>query len=93
MARKSVKSFSVTTGSNSVVVEIQTENVRPHKYEIFADEVQGDLSGIAQHLNSGLSAAQNGHKKIEISEFFERMYVTISTPIERGSNRYTAKKL
>ncbi|WP_445766539.1 hypothetical protein [Rheinheimera sp.] len=93
MARKSVKSFSVITGNNSVVVEIQTENLKPHKYEIFPDDVQGGLTGIAQHLQAGLNEAQNSYKKIEISEFFERMYVTIRTPIERGSNRYTAKKL
>lgn len=93
MARKSVKSFSVTQGSGSVTVEIQTENKKPHKYEVFPDDVQGDVQAITQNLQSGLNEALSTGKKIEISDFIERRYVTIVTPLSRGSNRYTADKL
>ena len=93
MARKSVKSFAVTNNGNSITVEIQTENKKPHIYEITPDEVQPNANEIAQHLNAGLNQALTECKKIEISEFPERFYVTIVTPIKRHSNRYTARKL
>ncbi|MDG2630422.1 hypothetical protein [Vibrio campbellii] len=93
MARKSVKKFSVDVVDNTVIVEIHTENIKPYKYQIFPDEVQGDAQGIADHLTAGLAEAQSTFQKIEVSEFFERSYVTIITPIKRVGNRYTAKKL
>ncbi|MFB3237335.1 hypothetical protein Q7C15_00880 [Aeromonas salmonicida] len=93
MARKSVKNFSVNVTNNAVVVEIHTENIKPYKYQIFPDDVQGNIQGIAAHLQAGLEEAQRTLQKIEVSEFFERNYVTIVTPVKRVSNRYTAIKL
>lgn len=93
MAKKTVKSFSVSTGNKAVTVEIQTENKKPHKYEIYPDVVHPDLNNIAQHLQTGLQEAQTNSKKIVISDYRERSYVTIVTPLELHSNRYTAKKL
>lgn len=93
MARKSVKSFKIDIVDNTAIVEIHTENNKPYKYQIFPDDVQGDIIGIAEHLKAGLSEAMNTFQKIEVSEFFERSYVTIVTPIERVANRYTANKL
>lgn len=93
MARKIVKKFSVNIVDNTVVVEIHTENKKPYRYQIFPDIVQGDIQDIATHLQDGLAEAQCTHQKIEVSEFFERRYVTIVTPIKRVENRYTANKL
>jgi|TARA_R110000850_G_scaffold44154_1_gene112627 hypothetical protein len=93
MARKSVKNFSVNVTNNAVIVEIHTENIKPYKYQILPDEVQGNIQGIAAHLQAGLAEAQRTLQKIEVSEFFERNYVTIVTPVKRIANRYTAKKL
>ncbi|MBV0934929.1 hypothetical protein [Marinobacterium weihaiense] len=93
MARKSVKQFSVNVVNNTVVVEIHTENKKPYRYQIFPDDVHGDVQGIAAHLQAGLAEAQRTFQKIEVSEFFERRYVTIVTPIKRVENRYTADKL
>jgi len=93
MARKTVKDFNVDLQSDRVIVVIHTENKKPYKYQIFPDDVQGGIQGIAERLQAGLSEAQNTYKKIVISEFFERRYVTIATPIKRVENRYTADKL
>ena len=48
---------------------------------------------MAQHINEGLLLALDTLKKIEISEYFERMYVTIKLPIPSHSDRYTAEKI
>ncbi len=93
MARKSVKKFTVDVVNNTAIVEIHTENKKTYKYKIFPDEVQGDIQGISERLQAGLSVAQSTFQKIDISEFFERRYVTIATPIKRVENRYTADKL
>jgi hypothetical protein len=93
MARKIVKQFSVSVVNNTVVVEIHTENKKPYRYQILPDDVQGDVKVIADHLKAGLAEAQQTFKKIEVSEFIERRYVTIVTPIKRVENRYTANKL
>lgn len=93
MARKSVKKFSIDLANNTVIVEIHTENKKPYRYQIFPDDVQGDIQGIAAHLQAGLAEAQRTYQKIEVSEFFERRYVTIIPPIKRVENRYTADKL
>ncbi|XQW87101.1 hypothetical protein ACOYXV_10120 [Aeromonas veronii] len=69
MARKSVKKFSIDLANNTVIVEIHTENKKPYRYQIFPDDVQGDIQGIAAHLQAGLAEAQRTYQKIEVSEF------------------------
>ncbi|MGK0446911.1 MAG: hypothetical protein ACJA2M_000681 [Polaribacter sp.] len=93
MARKTVKDFSVALQSDRVLVVINTENNKPYKYQIFPDDVQGDIQGIAERLQAGLLEAKDTFQKIDVNEFFERRYVTIATPIKRVENRYTADKL
>ncbi|NQY33930.1 MAG: hypothetical protein HRT37_02970 [Alteromonadaceae bacterium] len=57
------------------------------------DDVHPDVFTMAQHINEGLLLALDTLKKIEISEYFERMYVTIKLPIPSHSDRYTAEKI
>lgn len=92
MPKKSVKSFSVELKTDHVLVEIETENMKPYRYKIREDDNHPDLIVIAEHLQKGLTEAKSTYKKIEVVEFFERMYVTISTPLPGLDNRYTASK-
>lgn len=93
MARKSVKDFSVTLNGEGVDVIIHTENKKPYKYQIRKDEVHPDLKKTADHLEAGLQQAKDTFAKIDVIDYSERMYVTISTPIKYHSDRYTAHKL
>lgn len=93
MAKKGVKSFTVKLEKTFVFVEIHTENKRPYRYEIYSDTRQQNLGDIAKHLENGLEDARINMKKIDVSDYSERSYVHIVTPLERHSNQYTAKKV
>jgi hypothetical protein len=75
-----------------VHVDITTDRKKPHRYRIWADERHPDISEIATHLNAGLAEAQRLGSKVDISEYFERMYVFICTPIAYHSDQYSAEE-
>ena len=80
--KRVVESFSVQVIGTDVHVDINTDRMKPHKYRIWADTRHPDIVEIARHLNEGLDEAQRLGAKIEITEYFERMYVFIVTPVE-----------
>ena len=93
MAKKSVESFNVVLNSDHVLVEIDTENKKPHRYKIMKDDRHPNLADIADHLEKGLGLAKSSLKKIEIRDYTERNYVHIVTPEPSHSDQYTAHKL
>lgn len=93
MAKKIVRKFIVEIQNNSVLVSIYTENIKPFVYEIFSDQNHPSLANIASHLENGLNNAKVNHRKIDISDFKERRYVHIVTPVESHCDKYTADRL
>ena len=90
--KRTVKSFSVTVSGTDVHVDIETDRIKPHKYRIWADERHPDIFEIARHLNKGLGEALKTGAKIDITEYFDRMYVFIVTPVEYHCDQYSAEE-
>lgn len=91
--KRKVQEFKVEIVGNNVHVHIITDRQKPHNYRIWKDERHPDIFAVAQHLKAGLSEAMRSHANIEISEYFERMYVFIELPIPYHSNQYSAAEL
>ncbi|WP_010459636.1 hypothetical protein [Acidovorax radicis] len=90
--KRTVISYAVQVVGTGVEVDIETDRNKPHKYRIFADARHPDINEIARHLDAGLGEAQRLGAKIDISEYFERMYVFIVTPIKYHSDQYSARE-
>ena len=90
--KRTVISYAVQVVGTGVEVDIETDRKKPHKYRIFADVRHPNINEIARHLDAGLGEAQRLGAKIDISEYFERMYVFIVTPIEYHSDQYSARE-
>lgn len=93
MAKKSVNEFKIERLSDSVLVVIHTENKKPFKYKIYPDLRHTCIDKIASHLSNGLEVAKDSHKKIDISDYEDRRYVHIVTPVPNHSDQYTADKI
>ena len=91
--KRKVQEFKVEVIGTDVHVYIITDRKKPHNYRIWKDERHPDIFAVAQHLNAGLEEAKRLHANIEISEYFERMYVFIELPVPYHSNQYSAAEL
>ena len=90
--KRVVESFAVQVIGNDVHVDIITDRKKPHKYRIWADTRHPDIFEIARHLNEGLGEAKRLGAKIDITEYFERMYVFIVTPVKYHCDQYSAQE-
>ena len=95
--KRTVKSYSVTIEkegkSGYVHLKMTTDRQKPHEYKIRTDTRHTKLEDIETYLNDGLSEALTTGKKIDISDFTERAYVFIETPISIHSTQFTANKI
>ncbi len=90
--KRIVESYSVQVIGTDVQIDIKTDRKKPHKYRIWADTRHPDIFEIAKHLNDGLGEAQRLGAKIDISEYLDRMYVFIVTPVPYHCNQYSAQE-
>lgn len=90
--KRIVQAYSVQVIGTDVQVDIQTDRKKLHKYRVWADTRHPDIFEIARHLNEGLGEAQRLGAKIDISEYFERMYVFIVTPVKYHCDQYSAQE-
>ncbi len=99
MAKHNVIDFSLERitderGVQRLIVEIKTEIKKKFKYELTPDMRQPTIDFMENNLRNGLAFAKENFKKIDISEYLERMYVFIDLPnVEKSSSQYTARKV
>lgn len=91
--KREVKNFSVQVVGTDVIVEVETDRLKPYKYRIWADERHKDIFLIEKHLSDGFFMAKTTRSKIEIRDYAERSYVFFTLPNSIGPNQYSAEIL
>ncbi|MDG2956901.1 hypothetical protein P7L95_09090 [Bisgaard Taxon 10/6] len=99
MAKHNVIDFSLTrditeNGVECLLIDIKTEIPKKFKYHLFTDVRQPTIEFMEKNLMAGLTEAKIYNKRIDISEYLERLYVFIDLPgIDKLYNQYTARKV
>lgn len=80
MSKHQVKAFKVgiAPSGESVQVEIETELEKPYRFDLWPDANYLTVQDIEERLKAALAHCVDTYKKVDISIFKERDYVTIN---------------